>query len=447
MKVNEVVFSEDVTFRYRSTKSILGYLELENSEIYFCPFNEEDDIFEGTLNLYWQADEILWNNFFSHYLLVFGWHYNKLLLQRKIPEKIEWRIDRRKFCIERQISDFLNTKAVKIVKELAMKDNHRVQPYEMELYLKIINFSAFKIISSLFDSDYLYTDDSKEMEIQNIKWFDDAEKNFSELNLIFEKFSAEIFNFDNSKIDSLIKWLLIDFPLCYFKILPEMTFPQWYVASFCKSCNDGRNWAQYGDSHKGVCLIFKTHNTTNGKGIKLKVCNEYSTSQGKIYRYDIKPLKTVKYKDNHPEFNFFDMLGTIPRGIKEHWIKDEAGNVSKFYESIGNVEEQKWQNKYWEFFENIVTSKSNDWNGLEEERIVLENIFFEEYNSIEDRKIQYDFNDLKGIIFGYKISKDDKQKIKEIIKEKCDKFGRKDFEFYNADKNYKTGKIVILKEM
>ena len=64
MKYNEVNFDGDVTFRYRSTESLLGYLEVDKSEIQFCPFNEEDDVCEGTLNIYWQADEILWDNFY-----------------------------------------------------------------------------------------------------------------------------------------------------------------------------------------------------------------------------------------------------------------------------------------------------------------------------------------------------------------------------------------------
>ena len=70
-----------------------------------------------------------------------------------------------------------------------------------------------------------------------------------------------------------------------------MIFPKWYIASFCKTCTDGRNWAQYGDNHKGGCLVFKTHDSSYGKGLKLKVCNAYSSTQGKIYNYTIEPLR------------------------------------------------------------------------------------------------------------------------------------------------------------
>ena len=72
MKYNEYKFEDDVIFRYRSTTALFKHLELENSEIYFCPFDEEDDVFEGTINLYWQADEILWDNFFHIIYLLCG---------------------------------------------------------------------------------------------------------------------------------------------------------------------------------------------------------------------------------------------------------------------------------------------------------------------------------------------------------------------------------------
>ena len=97
---------------------------------------------------------------------------------------------------------------------------------------------------------------------------------------------SDIFT-NNSEIDEYCRWFLYEFPLHYYNILSEMTFPKWYIASFCKTCTDGRNWAQYGDSHRGVCLVFKTHSTTNGKGLKLMVCNEYCSTRGKIFNYHI----------------------------------------------------------------------------------------------------------------------------------------------------------------
>ena len=203
MKYNEVNFDETVTFRYRSTnryrstKSLFDHFELENFEIYFCPFNEneEDDVCEGTLNIYWQADEILWDNFFSHYILVLGYTYLNFLItdenKRKIPTKIEWRVDRNKLNLEKAINDFLDTNTVKSVKSMVMNNNHKVQSDEMKLCLRIIHNCAFRIILKYFVSDFTYIDNSKEYNIDNAKLFDDAERNFSALNSILDNVTAE----------------------------------------------------------------------------------------------------------------------------------------------------------------------------------------------------------------------------------------------------------------
>lgn len=449
MKYNEVNFDGDVTFRYRSTESLLGYLELENSEIYFCPFNEEDDVCEGTLNIYWQADEILWDNFFSHYILVLGYTYLNFLMtdenERKNTTKIEWRVDTNIYKFERAIRDFLDTNTVKSVKLMAMKNNHKVQSDEMKWYLRIIHNCAFIIIIKYFVSDLIYIDHSKEYNLDNNELFDDAERNFSALNSILDNVTAEFT--DNSGIDEYCRWFLYEFPLHYYNILSEMTFPKWYIASFCKTCTDGRNWAQYGDNHRGVCLVFKTHSTTNGKGLKLKVCNKYCSTRGKIFNYHIEPLKTVNYIDSFQEFNFFDMIGTMPHAISTTWMKDRNGNISSFYKGKRTFETDEWRKKYWMFFESIITSKGSDWTGLAEERIVLEDNMLIKYDTVETRKINYDFNDLKGIIFGYKTSEENKQKIREIIVQKCKNCDRTDFQFYKADINKENGRIIIVKEI
>lgn len=48
------------------------------------------------------------------------------------------------------------------------------------------------------------------------------------------------------------------------------------------------------------------------------------------------------------------------------------------------------------------------------------------------RLLKYDFQNLKGLIFGINTSNDEKVKIFEIIQKKCVEHQRKDFEFYQA---------------
>lgn len=76
------------------------------------------------------------------------------------------------------------------------------------------------------------------------------------------------------------RWLLVDFPKEYFKCFPKMIYPRWYIASFCKGCTNTRNWVHYADGSKGICLIHKTHNGAFCKGLKIKICHEFSTYEG-----------------------------------------------------------------------------------------------------------------------------------------------------------------------
>ena len=50
--------------------------------------------------------------------------------------------------------------------------------------------------------------------------------------------------------------LVQDFPKTYVNNLDKLLFPAWYTACFSKSYHNASMWANYGDGHKGVCLIF-----------------------------------------------------------------------------------------------------------------------------------------------------------------------------------------------
>ena len=52
--------------------------------------------------------------------------------------------------------------------------------------------------------------------------------------------------------------------------------------------------------------------------------------------------------------------------------------------------------------------------------------------SESERLWNYDFESLRGIIFGVRTSDDDKLKIIEIIQKKCLESDRADFKFYQA---------------
>lgn len=457
MRINQVDLNnkEDIIFRFRNIEKVIQYGELSKLEMYFCPYEMEDDALEGILNVYWQGDEILWDNFFGHYLITFANTFIYLMLcdeeERKIPEKIQWRHFRAEYNMEGLIMDLLESPGVKMIKRFILTKEHPVRSEELKLYLNFLHHEVFQIVTKLFNPDLENrkkrgSDDDYIEAVKSTNWEEyEADGSFRMLNQIFAKQKSKL---DNGHLTDWQRWISFEFPNDYFDILGEMIFPQWYVVSFCRNCTNTRNWAQYGDSNKGICLIYRTHASALGRGIKLKTCHSFSTASGKIYENHVEPLHKVQYSADRTEFNFFEMLGNMPGGIVEQWFHDSDGNVSEYYEKFQmNRNNTEWHKRYWELFYNHSIYKGEDWNGLDEERIVLEDSLCNDYNNDEERKIQYDFEELQGIIWGCNVKEREKEKIRKIIDELCLKHNRSDFEYYQAVRDSASLSIWIEREI
>lgn len=299
---------------------------------------------------------------------------------------------------EIKIKHKLDKPIVKLIKNLAMNKEHKVGSDELRLYLNLLHNSVIEIVG----------------RINGVSVFTLKEKE------------------------------VVDFTK-----LEEMVFPKWYIASFCKNCTNTRNWAQYGDSNKGVCLIYRTHHGALGRGLRFKMCHEYSRSKGRIYNNYIEPLHNVEYSAEHPEINFFETLGNLPGKMVDEWFHDSKGNASTYYIKHDNSPDWlRWHREYWELFQKIVGYKGKDWKGLEEERIILENSMLVDYEyEPSERKIKYDFDELRGIIWGCSVKDTQKNKIRSIINELCAITGRTDSEFYQAVREPSSHEIRIEKEI
>ena len=92
------------------------------------------------------------------------------------------------------------------------------------------------------------------------------------------------------------------------------------------------------------------------------------------------------------------------------------------------------------FFRDI-TTKIKDWAYEQEYRLVLADES-SQFSEKSDRKLTYDFDSLKGIIFGMRTPTEDQMKIIKIIeKKKCDRNNQNDFQFFQADYSAKDGEI------
>ena len=129
--------------------------------------------------------------------------------------------------------------------------------------------------------------------------------------------------------------------------------------------------------------------------------------------------------------------------LRELWYTDQNGNISECAAHLESDQSQAaWQEDYWNNFFRDTTTKTTDWKYEQEYRLIIENTSGQ-FNERDDRKLTYDFNSLKGIIFGMRTSREDKVKIREIIEKKkeCAENNQTDFTYFQAYYSAKDGDI------
>ena len=193
----------------------------------------------------------------------------------------------------------------------------------------------------------------------------DGERIFRELTQFCEdQFLRSKYSFvqqlNNGRTDTLkdnIDYLTCDFPRIYLEHLPILVYPNWYTACFSKNCSNSAAWANYGDNHKGVCLIFRENHDSKEAGLTLitrtrNVPNSTQRSTGTHYKfYD------VNYGLNVSKVDFFRSLRlgqVLEEILTKTWYVDGRGNPSECAAPIqGDVD--LWYKKRWyPFFSAIV---------------------------------------------------------------------------------------------
>lgn len=159
-------------------------------------------------------------------------------------------------------------------------------------------------------------------------------------------------------------------------------------------------WSHYSNSHKGICLGYKTEKKHNSLGLRFNDDQmKYHPSKTKGFL----PVFKVKYQSELPDK----------------------------YNSLTNE-------NYKKLFE-FAKTKHRDWNYEKEHRMIYL------YENIEKQTIQYKKDILDKIIFGIKTSKEDKRILRNIIQENyIDKGFNVDFFQAEASENKYNIKIKKL---
>jgi hypothetical protein len=450
-------------YRIRPLKMILGeeFQELERQEIYFSPFDEQNDPLEGTIDMFWQGDIIVWENLLRHYLLCLS---NKFLIAILSNDSSDFLKDKKipiwmttKDFPFTQIKEYFFSKQ-EIIALLKFLSNRKIliRRNELLFHLRQINFIALNSIMSVYIENGLYenskifsflqTHKTKIIEyisaLENIeeamieKFFkvDDSilEQNVININYILKDF-----------LNNKLLYLLLYFPKDYLLLIYELVYKKWYISCFMSSCNNASIWANYGENHKGVCLKFKAHNENNQLYLPIE-CPIGFNLDGKIIGTSKMLFEKIEYGNDIVQVDFFRSLLTIPKQtLYKEWYTNETGKRSVCADVLERLNiGEKEQSEYWNKLIKIATSKTTDWKEEKEYRLILTPMSID-FSNKKDRLFKYNFNDLDGLIFGIRTPIEDKIKIIEILERKCKEHCRKDFKLYQAGYDHEKKEMTI----
>ena len=446
-------------YRFRSIDSLLGkHRELEEQTIYFASPEELNDPMEGLRNTVWDGDKIVWTNLFKHY--VFCLNRSCLLLNitlksRKldvvdIPILEHW--NEISIPIEKSLFDgvwnrFCNLPYIQEIIETLANTGRKIRYREIVCYLQMIQTPVLLDEVRETYSDYgtistwqllLRHDPAVIMEkvlnfmksaavVENEQRLDDLlqgiEQSRDDMEVTME-YNTHTLPPEISQ--DMNRILMYDFPRVYVEQLHRLLWPDWYTACFTESFHNSSVWAKYADGHKGVCLIFEAleKDGSSTLGLNQKTTNFTREASNNFITL---PFRKVNYGYSPDEIDFFRTICRITESrLRELWDTDDDGNLSE-------IEPDGCEDVRDNFFKDV-TFKTEHWEYEQEYRLILENNSGK-LNKRDHRKLTYDFNSLKGIIFGIRTSTEDKMKIIEIIekKEKCKRNNGADFTFYQAN--------------
>ena len=461
-------------YRFRSMEHLLGkFQELEQQTVYFASPEQLNDPMEGFRDIVWRGDKIVWTNLFKNYisyLLELFYKFRRKGDSKKLnvddismPGRWDREYDTtpaKKF--KHVWETFLKLPNVLKIIEALASTNYEFRYRELELFLRLIHpvllpeiektlrehGLAFSIVSPCPPKGLPTAQELSELILESIVRLKDAESVEKINDVLREVESWEVERMSNNPLISLqvkspvptgILWtnfqLVQDFPKIYVNGLERLLFPPWYTACFSKCYHNSSMWANYGDGHRGACLIFEPATTDESNSlVPTRAGVTAKAIRGLDIRYAAKPVEIDFFRSLAPN------VSSLAKLI-ELWYTDEEGNKSECAphiqsDSVGDW----WFERIWDQFYHDITIKTKDWKYEQEYRLTLRGIPGH-YDDEESRKLSYEFNSLKGVIFGIKTSDEHRSSIIKIIQKRCRENNRTDFKYYQAYYSPENGDI------
>ena len=459
-------------YRFRSIDALLDkYQELESQTIYFASPDQLNDPMEGFRDIVWRGDKIVWTNFFKHF--VYCLHEGYFLLRTTgnsrelgvddIPFLGSWdqtSASQGQGIFEEIWHMFHNLPKMPEIIEALANSNRKIRYRELGFYLRSIlpillieieeiyiahgaaskfgrvqpleSWSVHTMLEALFELviffEKIHTEEEIHTELQGLEARENTRRFVQQRNM--HQMSTQQYNASVREeiFRKNCQLVIADFPRIYLNEVERLLWPKWYTACFMKNYHNSSVWGHYGDGHRGACLIFETVNMGESNGLK------FNKVRGKSEK--TMPFHEVSYADKPGEVDFFRSIGRLSVSeLIKLWYTDSEANRSECASHIQSDGQKKddWQEIYWKNFDRDVTTKTKDWKYEQEYRLILgKEIRTRTVHGKKIRTLTYDFDSLKGIIFGIKTSDKDRLEIIRIIQNKCEKYKRSDFKYYQA---------------
>lgn len=434
--------------------------ELEKREIYFASPEQLNDPLEGYKDLVWKGDEVKWRNLYRHYSTCVIQHcvvytlsgqttdvYREILIHN-YPENLSPKLAA---VVNSVNEELLETPEMKEYISAVSQTKRKIRAPELTIHLRVIHrytlAIAFKHLVRANACDSIH---EKIFARNNVEYLDHLRalaqtlKEANDQEIFDEALQSVSLELDEARIlttqrglPQQLFFLTIEFPDEFCKALESLTYPNWYTACFMSECTNSSLWGTYGENHKGVCLKFKIETDGDQESLELDAVVGFSLRgnvRGKV-RHNFYP---IDYERAFVEIDFFNSIGTLPVPVlNKYWLSEHNRNI----EYIGPDLDDEWRQGYWKNFIEAVTVKLREWRFENEYRLIVSPMVTD-LTSSDDRKANYEFESLDGIIFGIKTSMEVKLEIIKTIESMCISHDRKDFNFYQARYDPRSKKIL-----
>lgn len=455
-------------YRFRPLSRLLGSGELAKQEIYFASPQQLNDPMEGFLDIYWRGDLVAWQNLFKHYIRCLDVAFSLAMLLGE-REAITWDqipvvgpfaeesgLPREEYLTQ-AFREFMEDSSIREALTHLASRELPIRRDELRAYCSSVHMFAMSVLWTQFEAQGMQpagsgthlreagrksAEAARELAWQHARLLSQDEEP-SRNRALFA--TRDHVAYQLGLVDALLAkegsfpnrdFVFRDFPFEFPDQLERLIYPDWRVACFMAEARNASLWGSYGDSHRGVCLVFKPELESGRATLPLSRIVGRGPSgpiKGKVQQ----DLHRVHYTKRFPEVDFFRSIGRLPVGqLFKHWHSDGEGRRSSCALDYGD----EWREAYWKAFYPGISTKLQDWEREREFRMILSG-FGTDFSQPEQCKATYEFESLAGLVFGMKTPMAEKLAIIRIVGEKCSAAGRRDFKFYEARYSEAEGKI------